>query len=820
MGIVFKNNAKTTLASSLSNSATSATVTDGSVFPSLSAGEFFLVTFDDGTNNEICKCTARSGNTLTIVRAQESTTARAFSSGDAAEGRVTAGVLETIQENIAAKSANQTVFNTTTSGGATTYNIGTNPGVEANAMVFLNGVLQHHDTLSFSGTNLTFDAAPANGLALEVIIDNLINLQSSNLTVDSFTATDVTGNNTQTDFTLSDTPAAETNLIVFVDGVFQDQDAYTISSNTLTITTGVIAGRGVTVYVINPVNIGTPSDSTVTSAKLSGNITMPGTLTVGSNDVAFDSPTFVVDNANSRVGLGTASPSVPVDIVGEVKTSTHINIGGNLVKASGDLTLDVAGSIILDADNTGLVDFKDGGTHFGRIENASSDFKLESRVQDKDIVLVGNDNGTGVEALRLDMSAAGKALFNSGAAFGGNVDFADNAIIVVGAGDDLQIYHDGSDSYIKDTGTGNLLIQYSDLYFSKDAGSSHSVVFRSTGRVGIGTTGPDTGLHLSGGDNTAAKLTLTNTAPSPDNTWSLHPIYNGQDLLLQEDGTTRVTFTSATAEQTNSGSQPALFLQDTTAGGGAGNGGQIIFKGHHASSSDGFREFAKILGLKQNSTGGDTHGELRFYVNKGAASASEVGRFNHDGDFLVATTIGVGSFYNGVNGVGFGYSPNGYGCMVRAGTAQPLYVSTTGQGSGGFIEMSQNGAVRGIISYNGSVMVYGGTSDYRLKENVTPIENALTKISALKPINFDWKENGANADGFLAHEAQEIVPYAVQGEKDQVYTDENSPEEKKNGEPFYQTMEYGKLTPLLVKAIQEQQDIIDDLKARIEALEG
>ena len=147
MGIVFKNNAKTTLASSLSNSATSATVTDGSVFPSLSAGEFFLVTFDDGTNNEICKCTARSGNTLTIVRAQESTTARAFSSGDAAEGRVTAGVLETIQENIAAKSANQTVFNTTTSGGATTYNIGTNPGVEANAMVFLNGVLQHHLSL-------------------------------------------------------------------------------------------------------------------------------------------------------------------------------------------------------------------------------------------------------------------------------------------------------------------------------------------------------------------------------------------------------------------------------------------------------------------------------------------------------------------------------------------------------------------------------------------------------------------------------------------------------------------------------------------------
>lgn len=307
-----------------------------------------------------------------------------------------------------------------------------------------------------------------------------------------------------------------------------------------------------------------------------------------------------------------------IETVGSTPTFSQIN-------ATSDLTVDVGGSIILDADGTGIVDFKDGGTHIGRIENASSDFKLESRVQDKDIVLVGNDSGTGVEALRLDMSDAGTGIFNH------DIKLGDNGQALFGAGDDLTIYHDGSDSYIKDTGTGNLLIQYSDLYFSKDAGSTHSVVFRSTGRVGIGTTGPDTGLHLSGGDNTAAKLTLTNTAPSPDNSWSLHPIYNGQDLILQEDGTARVTFTSATGEQTNSGSQPALFLQDTTAGGGAGNGGQIIFKGHHASSSDGFREFAKILGLKQNATGGDTHGELRFYVNKGAASPSEVGRFNHEG---------------------------------------------------------------------------------------------------------------------------------------------------------------------------------------------
>ena len=509
MGIVFKNNAKTTLASSLSNSATSATVTDGSVFPSLSAGEFFLITFDDGSNNEICKCTARSGNTLTIVRAQESTTARAFSSGDAAEGRVTAGVLEQIQENIASKSANQTVFNATTAGGATTYNIGTNPGVEANAMVFLNGVLQHHDTLSFSGTNLTFDAAPPNGMALEVIIDNLINLQSSNLTVDSFTAADVSGN-PQTAFTLSDDPAAETNLIVFVDGVFQDQDSYTISSNTLTITDGVIAGRGVTVYVINPVNIGTPSDSTVTSAKLSGNITMPGNLIVGSNDVSFDSPTFVVDNANSRVGLGTASPSVPVDIVGEVKTSSHINIGGNLVKASGDLTLDVAGEIRLSADDNGEVHFYDGSLHYGSILEDNSNLIIQSIVQDEDILFKGNDGSSVITALTLDMSKAGEATFNNNVianASGGVATLGANGHVTSKQSLDTAT---AGGRFIGESNRGHLgeiaIEQTADstdggyIRFATAASGSTSstthMTLASNGKLGLHSGLPDTQLHV------------------------------------------------------------------------------------------------------------------------------------------------------------------------------------------------------------------------------------------------------------------------------------------------------------------------------------
>ncbi len=93
MAVVFKNNANTTLSAAINSSATSIAVVDGSLLPSLSAGETFLCTIDDDTNLEIVKVTARSGNTLTVVRAQEGTTAAAFGSTVSIEARLTAGVM-------------------------------------------------------------------------------------------------------------------------------------------------------------------------------------------------------------------------------------------------------------------------------------------------------------------------------------------------------------------------------------------------------------------------------------------------------------------------------------------------------------------------------------------------------------------------------------------------------------------------------------------------------------------------------------------------------------------------------------------------------
>ena len=72
----------------------------------------------------------------------------------------------------------------------------------------------------------------------------------------------------------------------------------------------------------------------------------------------------------------------------------------------------------------------------------------------------------------------------------------------------------------------------------------------------------------------------------------------------------------------------------------------------------------------------------------------------------------------------------------------------------------------------GSGTAYNTSSDYRLKENVTPMSGATARVKLLKPCNFDWISTGENVDGFLAHEAQEVVPEAVSGTKDAMRDEE------------------------------------------------
>lgn len=109
MAVKFSNNVKTELSSGITSSATSITVVDASGFPALSGSDYTLATIidlDDIDVLEVVKVTAISSNTLTVVRAQESTTARAFDTGDRVELRFTSGLLETALDDTASLASN------------------------------------------------------------------------------------------------------------------------------------------------------------------------------------------------------------------------------------------------------------------------------------------------------------------------------------------------------------------------------------------------------------------------------------------------------------------------------------------------------------------------------------------------------------------------------------------------------------------------------------------------------------------------------------------------------------------------------------------
>jgi hypothetical protein len=123
-----------------------------------------------------------------------------------------------------------------------------------------------------------------------------------------------------------------------------------------------------------------------------------------------------------------------------------------------------------------------------------------------------------------------------------------------------------------------------------------------------------------------------------------------------------------------------------------------------------------------------------------------------------------------------------------------------------------SGTTRGSITATTSATSYNTSSDYRLKENVTPVSDGISRLKQLKPNRFNFIEDPDTVvDGFLAHEVQTIVPEAITGEKDEVDDD---------GNPVYQGIDQSKLVPLLTAALQEAIGEIESLKARVAALEA
>ena len=147
---------------------------------------------------------------------------------------------------------------------------------------------------------------------------------------------------------------------------------------------------------------------------------------IGNSVVGVEHPSTSALNATTGAFTGAVTAASTLGVTGAVTANAgvvvdNITIDGTEIDlSSGDLTIDVAGDIILDADGKDYL-FKDGGTTICTMSSDNTDFTIRSEVQDRDLKFEGNDGGSVITALTLDMSAAGNATFNGSIFSGGNV---------------------------------------------------------------------------------------------------------------------------------------------------------------------------------------------------------------------------------------------------------------------------------------------------------------------------------------------------------------------------------------------------------------
>ena len=419
----------------------------------------------------------------------------------------------------------------------------------------------------------------------------------------------------------------------------------------------------------------------------------------------------------------------------------------------------------------------------------------------------------------------------------GSLTFADNEKALFGAGSDLQISHDGSNSYIKEVGDGGLIVQASTSVSLQGTNTSNLATFFEGGSASLYHNNAQklatssTGIQVTGDiANASGDLTL-------DVAGDITLDADGGDINFKDGGVAYGNFLLSGSDFTIGSSQ---------------NNGDLIFRGIDGGAN------VTALTLDMSDAG------TAIFNNRirGASASdgsptysfdtdSHTGMFNPANDNIGFSTGGTERIRISSSGMLMLNGVNEVARFVISQDTQALNMcflqNTNGTFGGNYFSFANaSGVSTGTINQTGSTTVaYNTSSDYRLKENVNYDFDATSRLKQLKPARFNWIEDETNTlvDGFLAHEVSSIVPEAITGEKDATKDVPNvvlhadgtvkaqgiSEEDWKQGKSdgIYandttwvasktiidaQGIDQSKLVPLLVKTIQE-------LEARITALE-
>ena len=596
-----------------------------------------------------------------------------------------------------------------------------------------------------------------------------------------------------------------------------------------------------TLDTINEINTSLNNDANLsTTLTNSINAKAPIASPTFTGDAVFDTNTLKVDATNNRVGIGTASPDGLLHCM--TNDTTHgINAAADnfIIEDTGAVGMTFAS----DADMT--IAFSDNNANMsGRVFYDISERALSLWTGEAQRMTVLSDGNVGIgnTAPEVDLHIGS---YQSGSGQTATLRLSEGNGSGASTGFDVK-YVGSSDK----------------LFFTSKDGSGNfadrMVITRDDGKVGIGTSSPDTFLlHLQKA-NTDTSISL---GTETDN-----------HLVIQNIDNT----------STNTGRYAGIQFTINASSGGAGRAGIYATYEGDADADLHFwtKEYGNVAdrmiidqggGIALNSTGyyhGASGGSVRLRggsfetainnactslkIYPASTSNRTAGRYNtgigfmhldpHDyasgyagmqawvgmrlidtpgqeRDALVFATNSshsAGSYptermsidYHGslrknfsgsfAEGVAFGPSTeSGYTSNYSVAIASDDFMIR-------FADASWN--IHGSIRANGDGVQYNDTSDYRLKENVTPLGNALERLNKLSPKRFTWKNypDLGEQDGFIAHEVDEVVPQAVDGEKDRM---------RDNGDIWPQGLDMSKLVPLLTASIQE-------LSTKVTALEN
>ena len=482
-------------------------------------------------------------------------------------------------------------------------------------------------------------------------------------------------------------------------------------------------------------------------------------------------------------GVVTANAGVVVD---------EMTIDGDTLTATDDFIIDAAADITLDADG-GDWRYKDGGTSIATWSNVSGTYQVKVNTQDADFKILGDDGGSEVTALTLDMSAAGAATFNDA------VKLGDSSVLSLGAGSDIEIYSDGTHGTIG-AQNGDLTLDVAgdiildadggDFRF-KDAGTTIATYSNVSSDWYITANVQDKDIVFQGNDGGSTIQALTLDMSDAGSAYFNNKVGVGETSPLAQ----LHVKTADSSIGTLNASANTLCLEGST------NAGLTIASATNANSMIAFGDSGDAdVGFINYDHNADV---LAFNVN-----ASERMRILSGGNLCIGRTNATWNNTAGIN-----LNPGSDSAFINDG--QCLSLNRT-DSHGVVVGYYYDGSSVGSISTNANSL----PSDRNFKRDISDLDLGLNLVNKLKPSQYNYKidsEDCPKMYGLVAQDLEQSLE-EVGIEKNSTWLLQHEPNEDEKQSDY--NLDYLKLTPILIKAIQEQQEQIEALQSEINILKG